>query len=123
MHWCGDGGLWAGLLCLLLQEGENITPLLHNMLWDVDERLCNFRVWICFVCDRTGDCFAILLAKNDLFFQLSTVPKAQFGNDRMFVGGFSLLLQRYNPVEFISPYLKKSLPLVKIPIYIYIICG
>lgn len=64
-------------------------------------------VWIYFVCDRAGDCFAILLAKNDLFFQLRTVPKAQFGNDRMFVGGFSLLLQRYDPAEFTSPYLKK----------------
>jgi len=60
-----------------------------------------------FVCDRTGDCFATLLAKSDLFFQFNIVPKAQFGNDRMFVGGFSLLLQRYNPIELISPHLKK----------------
>lgn len=115
-------GDFGQVFCAYCYKKERIG-LLHNMLWDVDERLCNFRVWICFVCDCTGDCFAILLAKNNLFFQLSTVPKAQFGNDRMFVGGFSLLLPRYNPFEFISPCLKKSSPLVKLPIYIYILCG
>lgn len=52
----------------------------------------------------------ILLAKYDLFFQLSAVPKAQFGNDRVFVGGFSLLLQRYNPVNLALRTSKKKFP-------------
>lgn len=38
------------------------------------------------------------------------MPKAQFGNDRMFVGGFFLLLQRHNAIDFISPSLKNISP-------------
>jgi len=38
-------------------------------------------------CERACDVFAFYLPKPICFFQLSTVPKAQFGNDRTFAGG------------------------------------